>query len=120
MTDPVQAGLQVVAEAGRATEVEWSHFWLALLTALWGGAASYLRRLKSGASFSWLSASSHFCMSGFAGFICWLACSHLDISLPLTAAMSGIAGHMGVEFIKFIEDKWFPQDKNSSNSREED
>lgn len=83
--------------------IQWMHFWLAAITALWGGFVSYFRRIQQGAKFSWLSIFMHLSMSGFAGLMCGLGCLHFEVSAPLTAISTGLAGHMGAEFIKLIE-----------------
>jgi hypothetical protein len=83
--------------------LEWAHVWLAAITALWGGLVSYLRRIQGGHPHSWGSAVMHLGISGFAGLLCWLGCLQFDVPGPLTAICTGLAGHMGVEFIKIIE-----------------
>jgi hypothetical protein len=85
------------------SQVEWAHVWLAGLTAMWGGAISYFHRIQSGLPHSWLSVLAHMSMSGFAGFMCWLGCVQFDVPVPLTAICTGLAGHMGAEFVKLIE-----------------
>lgn len=87
-------------------QVEWIHVWLAALTALWGGLVSYFRRVQSGHPHSWTSVTMHMAMSGFAGLMCWLGCVQFNVPAPLTAICTGLAGHMGAEFIKIIEDKF--------------
>lgn len=82
---------------------EWTHVWLAWLTALWGGVVSYLRHIQVGHQFSWASATMHMMMSGFAGLLCWLGCVQFEIPGALTAICTGLAGHMGAEFIKIVE-----------------
>jgi hypothetical protein len=42
-------------------------------------------------------------MSGFAGLMCWLSCVQLNAPGPLTAICTGLAGHMGAEFIHIAE-----------------
>lgn len=79
------------------------HIWLATLTALWGGLVSYFRRVQSGMKHSWTSIVMHMASSGFAGLMCWLGCIQFEVPGPLTAICTGLAGHMGAEFIKIIE-----------------
>lgn len=88
------------------SQLEWTHVWLAAITALWGGAVSYFRRIQKGMPHSWISAFMHMSMSGFAGLLCWLGCLQFDVPAPLTAICTGLAGHMGAEFIKIIETKF--------------
>ena len=87
-------------------QLEWTHVWFAAITALWGGLVSYFRRVQSGMPHSWVSVFMHMSMSGFAGLLCWLGCLQFDVPGPLTAICTGLAGHMGAEFIKIVE-MWF-------------
>lgn len=86
--------------------LEWVHIWLAAVTALWGGLASYFNRVQQGHTHSLVSIVMHLGMSGFAGLMCWLGCLQFDAPGPLTAICTGLAGHMGVEFIKVIEHRF--------------
>lgn len=83
-----------------------SAIWLAVLTALWGGLVSYFRRVQQGAKHSWISIAMHMTSSGFAGLLCWLGCVQFDVPAALTAICTGLAGHMGAEFIKILETKF--------------
>lgn len=89
-----------------AQHVEWLHVWLAAVTALWGGIVSYLRRVQLGEPHSWTRVLMHMLMSGFAGLMCWLGCIQFEVPGPLTAICTGLAGHMGAEFIKIIESRF--------------
>lgn len=84
-------------------QFEWTHVWLAALTALWGGLVSYIHRVRMGHEHTLGGIIMHFGISGFAGLMCWLGCVQFGISAPLTAICTGLAGHMGVEFIKIVE-----------------
>lgn len=88
------------------SQLEWTHVWLAAITALWGGLVSYFRRVQAGHLHSWVSAFVHMASSGFAGLMCWLGCLQFEVPAPLTAICTGLAGHMGAEFIKIIEAKF--------------
>jgi hypothetical protein len=92
--------------------LEWTHVWLAAITALWGGLVSYFHRVQRGHEHSFGSVIMHLGMSGFAGLMCWLGCLQFNVPAPLTAICTGLAGHMGVEFIKIIETRF--EDKLSS------
>lgn len=85
---------------------EWVYIWLATITALWGGVVSYFRRVQSGMAHSWRNIIIHLSTAGFAGLMCWLGCLYMNAPGPLTAILTGLAGHMGVEFIKIMEDKF--------------
>lgn len=85
------------------SQINDAHIWLATLTALWGGLVSYFRRVQQGMRHSWASIVMHMASSGFAGLMCWLGCIQFEVPGPLTAICTGLAGHMGAEFIKIIE-----------------
>ena len=85
---------------------DWMYMWLATITALWGGVVSYFRRMQMGMKHSWGSIFIHLSVSGFAGLMCWLGCVYMNVPGPLTAFFTGLAGHMGVEFIKIMETKF--------------
>jgi len=87
-------------------QIQWTEAWLAALSALWGGLVSYFMRLQSGQPHSLFSVLMHLSMSGFAGLMCWLGCMQFGASVPVTAICTGLAGHMGAEFIKILEHKF--------------
>jgi hypothetical protein len=87
-------------------QIEWLYLWLATLTAMWGGLVSYFRQILAGEEHSWVKAFMHLSMSGFAGLICLLGCLHFNVPLYLTGILSGLAGHMGAEFIKIVETRF--------------
>ncbi len=76
---------------------------LAMIAAIWGGVVSYSRRILSGEHFSAFAAGAHILTAGFAGLLAALACLHADVPVYLAGIISGIAGHMGAEFIKILE-----------------
>lgn len=80
--------------------------WLAVLTALWGGLVSYFRRVQQGHAHSLISIAMHMTSSGFAGLLCWLGCVQFEVPPALTAICTGLAGHMGAEFIKILETRF--------------
>lgn len=88
------------------SQLEWTHVWLAALTALWGGLISYFRHIQAGYRHTILSAIVHMTSSAFAGLMCWLICLQFGAPPALTAICTGLAGHMGAEFIKIIETKF--------------
>lgn len=87
-------------------QVEWLHIWLAALTAMWGGLVSYFRQILAGEQHSWAKAFIHLSMSGFAGLLALLGCLHFQVPIYLTGILSGLAGHMGAEFIKIVETRF--------------
>lgn len=93
-------------------QLESAHVWLAIVTALWGGLVSYFRRVQLGMKHSWGSIFMHMGMSGFAGLMCWLGCLQFNVPAALTAICTGLAGHMGAEFIKIIETRFETELRN--------
>lgn len=74
------------------------------LIAMWGGTASYVSRLrKSKAPFSIMELIGEWAVSAFAGIITAFVCYEMNLSFYATAALAGIAGHMGGRAIALIE-----------------
>ncbi|WP_232416275.1 phage holin family protein [Methyloversatilis universalis] len=85
--------------------IDWLTLLLMVAIALWGGVVSYLRYLAKGARFSFWFCVSHISSAGLAGFCVALLCQDNHVSMPLTGVACAIAGHMGAELIKIIEDR---------------
>jgi len=80
-----------------------STLWL-MLIALWGGTASYISRIRTKKlPFSVIELIGEWCISGFAGIVTMYVCMDLSLSVPITAAATGIAGHMGGRAIYMLE-----------------
>lgn len=88
------------------SQLDWLYVWLASLTALWGGLVSYFRRIQSGLPHSWWSLFMHISTSGFAGLLCLLGCLSFEVPVYVAGICCGIAGSMGSEFIKILEEKF--------------
>lgn len=74
------------------------------LIAVWGGTASYLSRIrKSKTPFSIMELIGEWAVSAFAGIITAFVCYELQFSFYATAALAGIAGHMGGRAIALLE-----------------
>ena len=74
------------------------------LIAVWGGTASYVSRLrKSKAPFSIMELVGEWTVSAFAGMITAFICYEMQFSFYVTAALAGVAGHMGGRAIALIE-----------------
>lgn len=74
------------------------------LMAVWGGTANYVSRLrKSKAPFSIMELIGEWSVSAFAGIITAFICYELEFSFYATAALAGIAGHMGGRAIGMLE-----------------
>jgi len=91
---------KILAESG------FGYLWLVVL-AVWGGTANYISRLKkSKAAFSVIELVGEWTISGFAGVVTALCCYSMGWDWYLTAAATGIAGHMGGRAIGLAE-HWF-------------
>lgn len=82
-----------------------STLWLIALAA-WGGSVNYFTNLQAG-KFHIGAYLIHLSTSAFAGLITAYACAANDVSYSYTAALAGIAGHMGVSAIKVLERRFF-------------
>lgn len=76
---------------------------LAMFAAVWGGFVSYFRRILSGERYSTFAAGAHILTAGFSGLLAALACLSTDVPVYFTGIVSGIAGHLGAEFIRLLE-----------------
>ena len=91
----------------RALAESLSYLWFVALAA-WGGTVNYLsRRKRDKLAFSFVELMGEWAISGFAGLITAYACAANDVSYPLTAALSGVAGHMGGRAIYMLEVRFF-------------
>jgi LydA holin phage, holin superfamily III len=72
---------------------------------LWGGTVNYLRRLKlqKAQPFSLIELIGDLTISGFSGMITFYLCEASKLDQILTAAIVGIAGHMGSRTIFLLE-----------------
>lgn len=89
--------------ATNSDSFQTAHAMLAFIAIFVGAVVSYLWRILNGLKFSILNMIVYMSMSGFAGFICWLLCQHFKVDPAMTAACSGLAGHMGAQFIAILE-----------------
>lgn len=77
--------------------------WFFLL-AVWGGTASYLGRIKKMKTpFSIMELVGEWTISAFAGIVTAFVCYEMQFSFYATAALTGIAGHMGGRAIALME-----------------
>lgn len=83
---------------------EWlAYIWFCFLAA-WGGAVSYISRVRRGKiAFSIVEMVGECCISGFSGVMTAYICASADINFFLTAFFVGIAGHMGGRGIALME-----------------
>lgn len=81
----------------------FGYLWLIAL-AMWGGTASYVSRIKRDkVPFSIVELIGEWAISGFAGVITSYVCYSLGWDFYLTAAATGVAGHMGGRAIYIAE-----------------
>jgi hypothetical protein len=84
-------------------EKELVQYWLPAITALWGGTVGYLRQVQKGKAFHFAALVMHLSISGFSGLMFWLLSVEYQLSQPLAAVVTGMAGYMGGEAIKLLE-----------------
>ena len=78
---------------------------LPAITALWGGTVGYLRQVQKGRSFKLAAMVMHLAVSGFSGMMFWLLSVEYGLSGPVAAIVTGMAGYMGGEAIKLLEER---------------
>lgn len=86
-------------------EKDLIQYWLPAITALWGGTVGYLRQVQKGRAFKWASMIMHLTVSGFSGMMFWLLSVEYGLSGPMAAIVTGMAGYMGGEAIKLLEER---------------
>lgn len=81
-----------------------TYMWVIGLSAL-GGAVAFARKVKEGHARAWNFAEffGEICTSAFAGVMTFYLCEWSLMSPLLTAALVGIAGHMGSRAIFLLE-----------------
>lgn len=81
-----------------------AHAWVLLLSAL-GGAVSYVHRVRTGMTrrFNLPELVGDMFISGFVGIITFYLCEWARFDKLLTAALVGIAGHMGSRALFLME-----------------
>ncbi len=74
----------------------FAYAWVIFLS-VWGGAASYVRRVRSMTHprYSIFEFFGECCISAFVGLLTFFLCQAADLSLMLTACFIGISSHMG-------------------------
>ena len=83
---------------------KWAPFVLALILALWGATANYISRLnKTEAEFKTAALIGEWVISGFVGFIAILLCMEYEVSVYMSGAIAGIAGHQGGRGLFILE-----------------
>ena len=85
-------------------EAGLGYLWFVVL-AIWGGTANYITRRKKDKSmpFSLIELLGEWVISAFAGILTALICAEMGMSYYMTAAVAGVAGHMGGRAIFMLE-----------------
>lgn len=73
--------------------------------ALLGGLVSFYNRVRSGAASAWNATQlvGELATSGFAGLLAFWLCAYAGTPQLVTAALVGVAGHMGTRAIAVFE-----------------
>lgn len=74
---------------------------------IWGGAVSYFNKMKKySQKFDIFKFLIEIFTSAFVGVLTFLICDWADLDWDITAAMVGIAGHMGTKAITVLENRY--------------
>lgn len=86
---------------------QWlSWIWVIALSG-WGGAVSYFHKVdKYSIKFSFVKFAMEIATSAFVGVLTFLLCDAANLSWEITAAMVGVAGHMGTRALFIIEKRY--------------
>lgn len=76
---------------------------------LLGGMVGFYRRVLSDDSFRWFMLAGELATSMLAGILTYLICAALEVNSLLSAAMVGIAGHMGPRAMFILEARYRQQ-----------
>jgi len=84
----------------------WAYLWVLVLSA-WGGAVNFYHKLKTGEVTRWnvTELIGELVTSAFCGVITFFLCRAGGIDIWVSAALVGIAGHMGSRLI-FKMEQW--------------
>lgn len=72
------------------------------LIAISGGVARYLNSLTSGNPFSVFMLAASAFMSGFSGYMFYLAGVSMNLPSPILGVMAGVGGFFGDQTMKFL------------------
>ena len=86
-------------------EKDFMPYLLVGIVSVWGGIASYIRKLRAGLfyRFSLAELVGEVTISGFVGFLTFFLCQEYGVSMEMTAVMTGICAHMGSRAIFTME-----------------
>lgn len=106
MMAPINAWAQAARAAKDPMSYPLSQYGFILLVSLLGGVASWYGKVKKGElqSSNLNSLIGELTTSALAGLLSFYICEWLDVVPVLTAAIVGVAGHMGTRGISLLED----------------
>ena len=83
-----------------------TYLWVVALAA-WGGVVNYTRKVRAGEAprFSAMELVGEIFTAGFVGLLTFLLCEAAALNKLVSAALVGIAGHMGSRAI-FMMERW--------------
>ena len=96
-------------EIARVTSGGLGHDWLTYVGVLavsgWGGVVSWIQRRRSGEArpFSFVELIGEIATASFCGLIAFWLCQEAQISKYATAAITGVAGHLGSRGLFLLE-----------------
>lgn len=76
-----------------------------VFVAAWGGVVSWIQNRKRGVArpFSFVELIGEITTASFCGLLACLLCQEAGLSIELTAAIAGVAGHMGSRGLFLLE-----------------
>lgn len=86
---------------------EWYTYILVLLVSMFGGFVRWLNKIRQSQAITWWAIADliiGLITSGFAGFLTYLLCTSLNISLELTTFFIGNAGFMGILALEYFQE----------------
>lgn len=94
------------ADAKGPLDYSLKQYGMTLAIALLGGLVSWLTKVRKGDASPWnvMQLTGELCTSAFAGLMAFWLCEWSGAPPLLSAALTGIAGHMGTRAIATFED----------------
>ena len=84
---------------------EWFTYAWVILISMWGGVVSFMNKVTAGSArpFNLAEFIGEISTSGFVGVLTFWLCESTQVDKLLSAALVGVAGHMGSRAIFLIE-----------------
>lgn len=94
------------AEAKNPLNYDLKQYGFVLIISLLGGLVGWLNKVRKGEASAWnvMQLVGELCTSAFAGLLAFWLCEWSGAPPLLTAALTGIAGHMGTRAINTFEE----------------